>query len=56
VATATKNTGTGERLQSWVPTELAEELKRHAEGERRSISAVIRLAIEERLAEPRRRP
>jgi hypothetical protein len=39
----------GQVVQSWVPTELAEELKRHARSERRSVSAVVRLAIEDSL-------
>jgi Ribbon-helix-helix protein, copG family len=47
MATATKPTGT--RIQTWVPLDLAAELKQHAERERRSIGAVIRLAIEDTL-------
>jgi hypothetical protein len=55
MGTATKPTGT--RMQTWVPLDLAAELKQHAERERRSVSAVIRLAIEDAIVGvPRRRP
>lgn len=39
----------GKVVQSWVPAELAEQLKAKAELERRSVSSTIRLAIEDRL-------
>jgi hypothetical protein len=39
----------GERIQAWVPASLAAELKRHAAEERRSVSAAIRIALEDRL-------
>jgi hypothetical protein len=45
---ATKEeSSTGKIIQSWVPADLAAELKRHAEDERRSVSAVIRDAVED---------
>jgi hypothetical protein len=47
VAIATKQTGVV--LQSWVSPALAEALKAQAELERRSVSATIRLAVEDRL-------
>jgi hypothetical protein len=40
MATATKTPGT--RVQSWLPVELAADLKHYAEAERRSISSVVR--------------
>jgi hypothetical protein len=40
---------TGEGLASWVPHPLAEQLRAQAEAERRSVSQLIRLAIEDRL-------
>jgi predicted transcriptional regulator len=46
---------TGIVVQSWVPPSLAAELKRLAESERRSVSATIRLAVEDRLREQRER-
>jgi hypothetical protein len=49
VAIATKQTGVV--LQSWVSPALAEALKAQAELERRSISATIRLAVEEQTAQ-----
>jgi hypothetical protein len=49
---ATSTDSPGKVVQSWVPAELAEELKRHARSERRSVSAVVRLAIEDSLALP----
>ena len=52
--TATRDTGV--IVQSWVSPQLANELKRHAERERRSISAVIRIAVEDRLREPLAQP
>lgn len=39
----------GTVLQSWVSVELAEQLKAYAEQERRSVSATIRIAIEDQL-------
>jgi hypothetical protein len=47
VAIATKQTGVV--LQSWVSPALAEALKAQAELERPSVSATIRLAVEDRL-------
>jgi Ribbon-helix-helix protein, copG family len=46
---------THERLQAWVPVELAEELRKHAAEERRSISSAIRNAIEDQLGPDRER-
>ena len=37
MAPAAKSSGT--RVQTWVPVELKRQLKEHADGERRSISA-----------------
>jgi hypothetical protein len=48
VAVATKSTGV--IVQSWVSPQLAAELKRYAEAERRSVSAAIRLALTARAA------
>ena len=47
MAAATKSTGVV--IQSWVTPQLAAELKRYAEAERRSVSAAIRIALEDRL-------
>jgi hypothetical protein len=47
VTTSTESPGTV--VQSWVPVALAERLKAQAELERRSVSAVVRLAVEDRL-------
>jgi hypothetical protein len=38
-------------IASWVPTDLADELKRHAEDEDRSVSAVVRRALQENFAD-----
>jgi hypothetical protein len=46
VATA-ETQSVGVVIQSWVPVALAEELKRHAASERRSVSSVIRIAVED---------
>jgi hypothetical protein len=54
VATDTKETGVN--VQSWLPPDLAEQLKAQAELERRSVSAVIRLALEDQLRRDGRRP
>jgi hypothetical protein len=40
MAIAAKTPGT--RVQSWLPVELAADLKHYAEAERRSISSVVR--------------
>jgi CopG-like RHH_1 or ribbon-helix-helix domain, RHH_5 len=54
MTTAAKSTGT--IVQSWVPVELADELKEHAQRERRSVSSVVRNAIEDAVVgAPRRR-
>ena len=45
MTTAAKSTGT--IVQAWVPVELADELKQHAERERRSVSSVVRNAVED---------
>jgi CopG-like RHH_1 or ribbon-helix-helix domain, RHH_5 len=55
MGTATKPTGA--RIQTWLPADLAHELKEHAERERRSVSSVIRNAVEDAVVGvPRRRP
>ena len=51
MASADQQHRMGTVVQSWVPRELAAELKRRAEAERRSVSSVIRIAVEERLRE-----
>jgi predicted transcriptional regulator len=57
VATAeSPTTSTGEVVQAWVSPDLARELKQLAEQERRSVSAVIRLALEDQLRKEGRRP
>ena len=50
-----KTDPSGVRLQSWVPPALAAELKQHADAERRSVSQVVRLAIEDQLRAKGRR-
>jgi hypothetical protein len=45
--TASKSTGT--KLQTWLPISLAEELKAEAERSSRSVSNLIKVAVEERL-------
>jgi hypothetical protein len=47
VATSATESPTGEVIQSWASPELARELKQLAEQERRSVSAVIRIRLEE---------
>jgi len=48
---------TGTLVQSWVPLNLAAELNRHADADRRSVSSTIRLAIEDKMrADEERRP
>ena len=54
MATETEKTGTV--VQSWVPLELAVELKQHADRERRSVSAVIRHVLEDAVRPDERRP
>jgi Ribbon-helix-helix protein, copG family len=51
VATETKETGVN--VQSWLPPDLAQQVRAKAEAEKRSISQVVRLALEDQLA---RRP
>jgi hypothetical protein len=52
--TAEKSSGT--RVQTWLPVSLAEQLKAQADLERRSVSAVIRLAVEDQLRKDGQRP
>jgi hypothetical protein len=47
LTTTAKTSGT--IIQSWVPAALAVELKRRAAAERRSVSSVIRIAVEDQL-------
>ena len=56
VATAESPTSTGEVVQAWVSPDLARELKLLAEQERRSVSAVMRLAVEDQLRKDGRHP
>ncbi len=55
---ATTETDTsGTVVQAWLPHQLDQELRKHAEAERRSLSSTIRLAIEDKLrADEERRP
>ena len=55
--TPTSTSDSGVIVQSWVPPQLAEQLKAEADLERRSVSAVIRIALEDKLrgGEERRR-
>jgi hypothetical protein len=46
----------GTRVQTWLPIPLVEQLKAQADLERRSVSAVIRLAVEDQLRKDGRRP
>jgi hypothetical protein len=39
-------------VQSWVPVELAQELKAHAKAEGCSLSSLVRDALEENFARP----
>ncbi len=39
------------RVQAWIPPELAEQLRRRVAEERRSISSVVRNALEDSLRE-----
>ena len=50
MAASTKNTP-GVRLQSWMPPVLAAEVRQHADSERRSVSSLIRIAVEDQLRE-----
>jgi hypothetical protein len=49
--TATRTTDPGMVVQAWVPSALARQIKARAEHERRSVSAVIRNAVEDRLTD-----
>lgn len=53
---ATSTQSPGVIVQSWVPPELAEQLKAEADLQRRSVSAVIRIAVEDQLRKEGRRP
>ena len=52
--TAEKSSGT--RVQTWLPLSLAEQVRAQADLERRSVSALIRLAVEDQLRKEGRRP
>ena len=47
MAIATKDTG--KRVQAWISPSLAARLREQAAAERRSVSATIRLAVEDRV-------
>jgi predicted transcriptional regulator len=51
VAIATRNTG--KVVQAWVSPQLEAALKQTAERERRSVSAVVRNAVEDAVTRPR---
>jgi hypothetical protein len=53
VATQTEQTPGGRVVQSWMPVALAAELKQRAEAERRSVSALVRLCVEDQLQDRR---
>jgi len=46
-----EQTGSGEIVAAWVPTHLADQVKEHAQAERRSVSSVVRHLIEDSFAE-----
>jgi hypothetical protein len=46
-----KTQQSGKVIQAWVSPDLARQLKAQADAERRSVSATVRLAIEDRLAQ-----
>jgi hypothetical protein len=52
VATTTKS---GQQVQTWLNPQLAEAVRREAALERRSVSGLIRLLIEDRLSDERPR-
>ena len=39
----------GEKIQAWLPVELADRLRKQAEAERRSVSSAVRNAVEDQL-------
>jgi hypothetical protein len=43
-------------LATWVPVDLAAQVKQEAEGECRSVSQTIRLLLEDRFRRQERRP
>ena len=43
--------GSGEIVAAWVPTCLADQVKEHAQAERRSVSSVVRHLIEDSFAD-----
>jgi hypothetical protein len=45
----TSQAGSGEIIAAWVPPSLAAKLKRNAQDERRSLSSVVRNALEDQL-------
>ena len=48
MATQTQTEG-GKRVGCWMPSNLADEVKAQARRERRSVSNLVRLAVENRL-------
>ena len=53
MATSAAQAATGKVIQSWVPPALAEQVKQHADRERRSVSALVRIALEDQLGRSR---
>jgi len=45
----TRQDSSGTVVQAWLPHPLDQELRKHAEAERRSLSSTIRLAVEDKL-------
>jgi hypothetical protein len=49
MAEAKQQDSSGTVVQSWMPADLARDLKKQADAERRSVSAVVRIAVEDKL-------
>jgi hypothetical protein len=49
MATTSTERPSGAVVQAWLPHPLDQELRKHAEAERRSLSSTIRLAVEDLL-------
>jgi hypothetical protein len=52
---ATTTSKRGEQIQTWLDPQLAKAVRREAALERRSVSGLIRLLIEDRLSDERPR-
>jgi hypothetical protein len=49
VTTTATRSPAGRVIQTWLSPALAEQVKQQAERERRSVSALVRIAVEDRL-------